>query len=127
MEETDINTISRIYIIGDITNPSSFTTRLNFYKHQLLLESYGYIVINPLEAINDMNFKTSFECSKYNLKKLIECNAVYVMSDVSLKKGDNIELKISIDLNLFMLQSLISNPDIDDEVFQQVIESFPKI
>ena len=121
MKGTSISTISKIYIIGNITNPLSFATRLSFYRHQRLLESYGYIVINPLEAIKKL--KTRSEFNKYNLKKLIECNAVYVMSDVSLKRGGNLELKISIDIGLFIIQSFISNSEIDSVAFRQMNES----
>lgn len=117
----------RIYIIANNIDPLSIRSRMKFYEHQRVIESFGYIVINPLQVICTDNLKTNFKRTKDNLIKLIECEAVYLIPDVSLKRGNNVELKISIDLGLLILQGLVSNcykeNNIDFDVFQNLIDS----
>lgn len=106
-----IDSLNKIYIIRNDTDPLSLKSRINFYRQQKLLESFGYEILNPIERIDNYSLKVGFECKKFNLKTLIECTAVFIMEDVSLKRGDNVELQISIDLGLMIIQNFIVDID----------------
>lgn len=124
MRDEDISSNSGVYIIGDLTNPNSIRTRIKFNVHQRILESFGYKVINPLKSLKNIHLKTDYEYNKYFLKKLIDCNAVYVMSDISINKGENIELKISIDLGLLIIHDLIPDFNLKDLICESDMEPF---
>jgi Domain of unknown function (DUF4406) len=93
-----------IYIIRNRVDKLNEFTILRMNQIQKKLENMGFTVINP---INDA--KINFLCKKtirFNYKELLSSDAVYVMSDVSFKKGENTELKISLDINLLLIQDL---------------------
>ena len=68
------------------------------------MENLGFNVVNPMESEASYCLFT-----KSNLKKLIESDAVYIMSNVSLDWGNNIEMKISIGLDLIIINGCISD------------------
>jgi len=96
---------AKVYIIGSI--PFEISTRCikDIYATQMLLENRGFEVINPLNAIL-ANKGSLREAMFINLKCLMACNSVYIMPDVSLKKGECSELKIAIELNLLVYQGM---------------------
>lgn len=100
--------LPKIYIIGNSYHTSSLATKVKINKIEKILIKKGFEVVNPLEIYQKKSISTT-EATLHNIKKLISCKAVYVMPEVSLKKGVNLELKISIDINLIILQGLLIN------------------
>jgi hypothetical protein len=103
-----MNKLPKIYIIGNTDDTSSLATKVKINKVEKRLIQKGFDVINPLKIYEKKTISIT-EATLHNIKKLISCKAVYVMPEVSLKKGDNLELKISIDINLIILQGLPIN------------------
>lgn len=97
--------LPKIYIIVNAEDNKSLVTKLKIKKVEKRLIKRGFGVVNPCKIYEKKSISTT-EATLYNIKKLITCEAVYIMPEVSLKKGDNLELQISIDLNLIILQGL---------------------
>jgi hypothetical protein len=108
--------LPKIYIIGNKQEYNSIVTkdRIDFIEKKLIKK--GFSVINPLEVYKKNKRISNTEATLRNIKKLIECKAVYVMPEVSLIKGENLELKISLDLNLIILIDSYVNVDYDVEM-----------
>lgn len=96
--------MKQAYIISNKQNQHSLLYRREYSKAQLYLENLGFNVVNPMESEASYCLFT-----KSNLKKLIESDAVYIMSNVSLDWGNNIEMKISIGLDLIIINGCISD------------------
>lgn len=97
--------IDTIYIIGEIPQTNCFYTRIKFDTAQLLLESKGFSVFNPMDAVcnneKDLNFAI-----RTNISTLMRSNSVYVLPCVSTDKIQNVELLLAIELNLYILQGM---------------------
>jgi len=96
----------QIYIIANPPIELSATFIEGIRKVQLLLESKGFKVYNPYLEMQTGNFSSGFTAKLQNLMK---SRAVYVMPDVSLRKGESTELSIAIDLDLLIINGLIAN------------------
>jgi hypothetical protein len=90
----------KIYIIGQTHDNKSLLNKKKIDAVEKKLVEIGFEVINPLTIYKKNKSITTYEAALENIKKLIECKAVYIMPEVSLKSGDNLELKISLDFNL---------------------------
>jgi hypothetical protein len=103
--------LPKIYIIGNKQEYKSITikNRINFIEKKLIKK--GFNVSNPLEVYKKNKKISNTAATLSNIKKLIECKAVYVMPEVSLIKGENLELKISLDLNLTIITGFYLNTD----------------
>lgn len=93
-----------VYIIGNQPNFIDADTQLKFYKVQMMFIEMGFNAINPLERLCSKDYTIS-EAKKKNIRDLMNADAVYIMPDVELTKN-NIEIKLSIDLNLYNIISL---------------------
>jgi hypothetical protein len=98
-----------IYIISTISYTLSLKSALHCFQLQKQLENIGFTIVNPIEI-----FMTEKEISyTYNvrnkLKKLINCDWVYIMPDVSLQSGSNTEVRISLELDMKIIQGDILN------------------
>lgn len=113
-----MNKLAKIYIIGNIKDYKSIVTKLNINRLERRLIERGYEVVNPLKIYKRNKSISNSEAKLYNIKKLLTCNAAYVMSEVSLKKGDNLELKISLDIDLLILQDLNLDNELKEEIYQ---------
>jgi hypothetical protein len=104
-----MNELPKIYIIASNEDSSSIKTKLKIKKLEKRLEKKGFEVVNPLNIYVKKKSISTIEATIYNIKQLLSCKAVYVMPEVSLKKGENLELKISLDINLIIVQGLPIN------------------
>lgn len=104
-----MNELPKIYIIACTEEFSSIKTKLKIKKVEKRLEKKGFQVINPLNIYVKKKSISTIEATIYNIKQLLSCKAVYLMPEVSLKKGENLELKISLDINLIIIQALPIN------------------
>ena len=106
----------KIYIIGNKKQYKSIITKekINLIEQKLAIQ--GFKVSNPLEVYKKNKRISNTEATLINIKKLIECRAVYVMPEVSLIKGENLELQISLDLNLIILVGSSVNIEYHSEI-----------
>lgn len=99
-----LNCPKNIYIISSISYQQSLKYALQFFKLQRQVENLGFTVVNPIELLivnDEMSYTYNVQDK---LKKLINCGWVYIMPDVSLQKDSNIEVKISLELDVVIIQ-----------------------
>ena len=104
------------YIIGEIPERITLKCQQKFGNAQLLLESMGFRVINPIKNLVSQKIKFQ-DANIINIRKLINCNAVYVLSSVSFENVKNAELLLAIKLNMLIIQDSIylNEEDISSE------------
>ena len=107
-----------IYIIGSVSTGLSLKYALHFEHVQKQLENIGFTVVNRIVIFKKEKPKEILylDYTRRNLKKLIACDWVYIMPDVSLEKGGNTEVKISLDLNMTILQGSVVTIDLEEFV-----------
>ena len=102
----DPNSTKNIYVISSVSYALSLKCALHFFQIQNQLENVGFTIANPIEIFAKKN-QISY---KYNLqdklKKLVTSDWVYIMPDVSLQKGSNTEVTISLELDLKIILGL---------------------
>ena len=103
-----------IYIISNVSQTLSLKNAMHFFQLQMQLENVGFKIVNPIKI-----FMTKKEISYHydvrnKLKKLINCNWVYIMHDVSLQNGSNTEVSISLDLNMNIIQGGVLNVGLEE-------------
>ena len=104
----------KIYIAGKVTGLPQQEVIDKFADVQVNLERCGFIVINPIEVVNDWNV-TWEEAMKKCCKALIDCDAVYLMNCHTQSVGAMIELQLATNLkipcvnNVFKLADLWNN------------------
>ncbi len=109
-----MNKLPKIYIIATTEEFQSIKTKLKIKKLEKRLEKKGFQVVNPLNIYIKNKSISTIDATIHNIRQLLSCKAVYVMPEVSLKKGDNLELKISIDINLLIVQGTAINLELND-------------
>ena len=106
-----LNCPKNIYIISSISYQQSLKYALQFFQLQRQVENLGFTVVNPIELLivnDEMSYTYNVQDK---LKKLINCGWVYIMPDVSLQKDSNIEVKISLELDVVIIQGSILEID----------------
>jgi hypothetical protein len=106
-----LNCPKNIYIISSISYQQSLKYALQFFQLQRQVENLGFTVVNPIELLianDEMSYTYN---AQDKLKKLINCGWVYIMPDVSLQKDSNIEVKISLELDVVIIQGSILEID----------------
>lgn len=96
--------MKNIYIIGNKEYQATLFYRREFSWVQLRLEFLGFNVVNPLDIAKSDCFIT-----KSDLRKLIESDSVYIMSNVSLGNVGNVEVRISLCLGLYVINGYVSD------------------
>jgi Domain of unknown function (DUF4406) len=108
----------KIYIIGTIPTQINANCELKFYKVQMKLLHLGFQVINPVERLMN-NVKSREFAVKTNLHDLMFADGVFIMPCVDVSEGkNNIEIKIALDFNLFIINGLIDLPDLSSKNVQ---------
>jgi len=94
----DKSNIKTIYLSG----PISFVPNNNHEKFSNAtkkLTSKGYIVINPLELIENES-STWEECMKVDLTEMLKCDAVFVLDGWEKSRGATLEVFLSQKLSI---------------------------
>lgn len=85
-----------VYISGAVTSDPDF--RKKFDKAEKLLYTKGYIPVNPVKG------ETEGEEWEYylrkDLKKLLDCNGIYILSDWNKSRGAQLEIHVALELGL---------------------------
>lgn len=92
----------KIYIIRNNETIPTDIMKLKINNLQKKYTDMGFKVVNPLDIYSKYSFG-NHKAVLYNLKELLSSSIVFVMHDVSLKKGGNTELRISLDLSLTVI------------------------
>lgn len=118
----------KVYISGPISGLSEAVFKKNFADAANLLDGQGFIPVNPTEitadcgeicesagTFEDGSFKHSWKCyMKYDIIKLLDCDAIYMIEGWEQSRGAQLELAIATGLELPILKF-----DVHDEEFFQ--------
>lgn len=95
----------KIYISGKITGLPIEEVEDNFYNVQNRLEDAGFKVVNPLN--NGLSFDDKWEDHmKEDIKLLMECNTIYLLSNWKDSKGAKIERDIAVALGYDIIEQI---------------------
>lgn len=100
--------INKVYIIGMIPIEIDFSIQMEFRYVQLRLEELGFYVVNPMDLLVDKAKKKDMAV-RLNIKKLLGCDAVYILPCIDFKNTQNVELLIALQLDLLMIQDVFYN------------------
>lgn len=85
-----------IYISGAVTGDKDY--RLKFDRAEKFLESKGFTVCNPVKGEVDGN-EWSYYLRK-DLRKLLDCDCLYALSDWTKSKGALLEINVALSLGM---------------------------
>lgn len=89
----------KIYIAGRVTGLPKNKVIKKFFEAQQELEKLGFEVINPIRVVN--NWKTPWNTAmKQCIVALLDCDAVYMLSDWEKSKGAKVEYNIALSLQI---------------------------
>ena len=88
--------MKKIYISGAVTSDTDF--RCKFKRAEELLREKGYIPVNPVKT--EVEGKEWKYYLKKDLKKLLDCNGIYILSDWHKSRGAQLEIHVAIELGL---------------------------
>ena len=86
--------MKKIYISGAVTSDPDF--RCKFERAEELLREKGYIPVNPVKT--EVEGKEWEYYLKKDLKKLLKCDGIYILSDWHNSKGARLEIQVALDL-----------------------------
>ncbi len=90
--------MEKIYISGKITGLSIDEAMDNFCKAEFKMSDY-FEVVNPLK-IEHNHDKSWLNYMKNDIKALMDCDAIYMLSNWTDSRGAEIERRIAIDLGM---------------------------
>jgi hypothetical protein len=105
--------LKNIFIVSSISLRRSLKPAIHFSVQQKYLEDMGFTVVNPIEMHFHKKEMSYDYNSSNNLKKLIDCQWVCIMPDVSLKNSGNAELQISLELHKIIIHSDVLEIDVE--------------
>ena len=86
----------KVYISGAITGIENYEELFN--KAEEILKTNGFDVVNPVKIEhNHDNTWNSF--MRVDLKAMLDCDSIYMLSNYKSSKGANIELNLAKELD----------------------------
>lgn len=82
----------KVYISGQISGRSAEETAGAFYEAALKLESQGYTPVSPYMGDEG---KTWGEYMRRDIKLLMDCDGIFMLSGWSVSRGANIERELA--------------------------------
>jgi len=98
-----------IYIVGDIPTIFNDDTIEKFNNAELDMISRGFRVYNPLAEVNAEARGLSNELKIKNIQNVFKSDAIYLLPCAVISQN-NLELKISMLLDLFVVHGLDLSP-----------------
>ena len=89
-----------IYISGAVSSDKNY--REKFDKAEKYLISKGYEVVNPVKG--ESEGKSWDYYMKKDIKKLLECDSIYLLNDYIKSRGALLELKIALELGYTLIK-----------------------
>jgi hypothetical protein len=111
----------KVYICGKITGLPIEKAKQNFKNCEIHLMEDGYSVVNPIELpeheaiIVDTNLSIEEQWylhMKTDIKALMDCDGIFVMTNYTESKGATIEYELAMKLGLFGLYQNTSTADL---------------
>lgn len=95
----------RIYISGPITNNPDF--KKDFEEAERRLKEKGFEPVNPAKTeIEDGTWK---DYMKADIKQLVDCDGIYMLSGWSKSRGARLERSIAIELDMQVTYALLED------------------
>lgn len=94
----------KIYIAGKVTGEEIIECSLKFRNAQVITQLLGWCPINPIEVVNDWKCPWDIAMRKCIIA-LMECDAIYLLSDWRQSKGANIERNLALILQLEIIEA----------------------
>ena len=89
----------KIYIAGKISGEDLALCTMKFGAIQQAIEALGYVVINPMELIQNKN--THWQVAmRICISRLMTCHGIFVLKDHVASKGASIEFQLAKDLQM---------------------------
>ncbi len=117
-------TMIKVYISGAISGCDEATARKKFADAECVIKSWGanepekeYVPVNPLN--NGLPYNASWEAHLVrDIEMLLECQAIYMLSDWKDSVGADIEHYIAIKRGIDIIQDFLIFPqeDMDESV-----------
>lgn len=95
----------KVYISGKITGLPIEEVEGNFYNVQNRLEEAGFKVVNPLNNGLSINDKWEHHM-KADIKLLMECNTIYLLSNWKESRGATIERNLAVSLGYDVIEQI---------------------
>jgi hypothetical protein len=96
----------KIYISGKITGMEIQEAEILFEIAEINLRNKGFKPINPMK-INHNHNKTWQSYMKEDLKALLDCEAIFMLSNWEQSRGARIEHDLALNLGLKMYYNLL--------------------
>jgi Asp-tRNA(Asn)/Glu-tRNA(Gln) amidotransferase A subunit family amidase len=93
----------KIYISGKITGLDENEAFKNFNEAELYLRSQGHEVVNPM-TLPHQHDRTWKSYMKEDVKAMMDCDAVYLLSNFRNSKGAMIERNIAKQLEMEIIE-----------------------
>lgn len=94
----------KIYISGQITGLDLEKAKQNFQQAEDYLQAIGYSdIVNPMKIHPESNTYTWTQYMRADLKALMDCDAIFLLSNWTFSKGAMIEKRIAEDVELLVL------------------------
>jgi len=101
------------YISGKVTGVPQNLVIEKFGRIEKLLESAGYLVINPASMIPfDMDW---YEAMRTCLALLMRCDCIYLLNDWRSSRGATIERALALDMGINIISHIIDPVEISKE------------
>jgi hypothetical protein len=85
-----------IYISGAVTGDDNY--RSKFERAEKFLESRGFKVVNPVK--DEVDGKAWSYYLRKDLRKLLDCDCIYVLSDWATSRGALLEINVALSLEM---------------------------
>lgn len=93
--------LPKVYIAGKITGMDWKEAKEKFRRVQIILEECGYEVENPCD--HQIENGTWEAYMKQGLHAMLDCGGVLALDNWKESRGARIEVKLALDLGLFVL------------------------
>ena len=89
----------KIYISGAITSIGQIKAEKLFNKAEKMLNEQGFDVVNPMKLKHEHDL-TWVDYMRVDLKALLDCDYIYMLSNWKNSKGAKIEHQLAVDLDM---------------------------
>ena len=96
---------TKVYIAGKVSGLPYKEVKTRFDFMQFVLESNGFEAVNPLQVVN--NPKCEWKpAMRQCIKALMDCDALFLLSDVADSPGAKVEMGLACELSIPMFRSV---------------------
>lgn len=97
--------VKKIYIAGKVSGEGIAECTFKFGTAQAQIKELGYVVINPLEVVNDWHMPWRSAMQKC-ISALMDCDAIFFCHDWMDSPGAQLEARIAESFQMQMFHSI---------------------